>query len=302
MIDMYLILLNLGSMSFNVGPLCIGFINACFNHAGYKHTLALPLALGTKTKVLHHSDILSTSCGVIMSSCCSLSNLSLNIFVAHMLHILVAFDMACYWVQAETRMCLQSTQYHETHYQISCVFFCISLALFLLSVSSFGHDRKYFASVFVLVLTMQVNVIRYSDFLSNFRLWYPELASMIDMYLILLNLGSMSFNVGPLCIGFINACFNHAGYKHTLALPLALGTKTKVLHHSDILSTSCGVIMSSCCSLSNLSLNIFVAHMLHILVAFDMACYWVQAETRMCLQSTQYHETHYQISCVFFLY
>ena len=50
----------------------------------------------------------------------------------------------------------------------------------------------------------QANVVRYDDFSSNFRFWYPELASMIDMYLTLLSLGSMSFNVGPLCMGLIN--------------------------------------------------------------------------------------------------
>ena len=64
------------------------------------------------------------------------------------------------------------------------------------------------------------------DFLSNFRLWHPELASMIDMYLTLLSLGSMSFNVGPLCMGLIGTWFNHAGSKHNLTLPLALGTNT----------------------------------------------------------------------------
>ena len=40
------------------------------------------------------------------------------------------------------------------------------------------------------------NVVRYDDFSSNFILWYPELASITDIYVTLLNLGSMSFNVG----------------------------------------------------------------------------------------------------------
>ena len=47
------------------------------------------------------------------------------------------------------------------------------------------------------------NVVRYDDFSSNFRLWYPELPSIIDIYLTLLSLGSILFNVGPLCIGLI---------------------------------------------------------------------------------------------------
>ena len=73
-------MLRLGSMSFNVEPLCMGHINAWFNHAGCKHNLTLPLALGINTKLLHHSDISSTLSGAVISSCCSLSNLSLNGF------------------------------------------------------------------------------------------------------------------------------------------------------------------------------------------------------------------------------
>ena len=72
------------------------------------------------------------------------------------------------------------------------------------------------------------------------------------MYLTLLSLGSMSFNVGPLCMGLMNAWYNSAGSKHNLTLPLALGTNTKLLYHSGVLSTPSGVIMSSCCILSNL--------------------------------------------------
>ena len=72
---------------------------------------------------------------------------------------------------------------------------------------------------------------------------------MIDMYPTLVSSGSMLFNVGSLCLGLINAWFNHAGSKQNLTLPLALGTNAKLLHHSDISSASSGVIMSSCCSL-----------------------------------------------------
>ena len=82
-----------------------------------------------------------------------------------------------------------------------------------------------------------VNVVRYDNFSSNFRLWYPELASITDIYLTLLSLGSISFNVGPLYIGLINAWYSHAGSKHNLTLPLALGTNTKLLHHSATSST-----------------------------------------------------------------
>ena len=39
---------------------------------------------------------------------------------------------------------------------------------------------------------------------------------MIDMYLMLLGFGSISFSMGPLYIGLINAWFSHTGCKHNL--------------------------------------------------------------------------------------
>ena len=81
------------------------------------------------------------------------------------------------------------------------------------------------------------NVVRYDDFSSNFRLWYPELVCVIYIYFTLLSLGKISFNVGPLCTGLINTWFNLTGSKHSLTLPFALGTNTKLLHHSAVLST-----------------------------------------------------------------
>ena len=101
------------------------------------------------------------------------------------------------------------------------------------------------------------NVVRYNDLSSNFRLWHPELASMIEMYLTLLSLGSISFSIGPLCMGLINAWFSHAGSKQNLILWLALGTNTKLLHHSNISLTPSGVIIYCCFSLSNSSLKGF---------------------------------------------
>ena len=89
------------------------------------------------------------------------------------------------------------------------------------------------------------NVLRYDDFSSNFRLWYSELASIIDRYFILLSLGIISFNMGPLCTGLINAWFNLTESKHNLTLPFALGTNTKLLHHSAVLSPPSAVIVSN---------------------------------------------------------
>ena len=102
-----------------------------------------------------------------------------------------------------------------------------------------------------------VNVDRYDEFSSNFKLQYPKLTFIIDIYFTLLNLGSMSFNVGPLWTGLINASFNLAGSKHNLTLQFAFGTNTKLLHHTAVSSTPSGVIMSSFCSWSNSSLHGF---------------------------------------------
>ena len=48
-------------------------------------------------------------------------------------------------------------------------------------------------------------MVRYDDLVSTCRLWYPKLASIIEMYFKLLSLGSMSLSGGPQCMGLINA-------------------------------------------------------------------------------------------------
>ena len=101
------------------------------------------------------------------------------------------------------------------------------------------------------------NVVRYEDLVSNCRLWYPELASIIDMYFTLLSLGGISFNVGPIWMGLISAWFSLTSSNHSLTLPFALGTNTKLLHHSVNLSIPRGVMMSIFCSHSSSSLNGF---------------------------------------------
>ena len=108
-----------------------------------------------------------------------------------------------------------------------------------------------------LYLPNQQANVRYDDLLSSLRLWYLELASMSERYLTLLSFGYMSFSMGSLCMGLINAWFNHAGSRHSHTLPLALGTNTKLLHHSNVSSTPRGTIMYCCCSLSNSSWNGF---------------------------------------------
>ena len=97
----------------------------------------------------------------------------------------------------------------------------------------------------------------YDDCLSNLRLWYPELASMMDMYCTLFSLGNILLSVGPLCTGLINSWLSHAGSKHSLTLLLALGTNTKLLHHSDVSSTPSSVMMSIFCRHLSSSFNGF---------------------------------------------
>ena len=109
------------------------------------------------------------------------------------------------------------------------------------------------------------NVVRYSELSSNFRLWYLELASISERYLTLLSFGNLFFNMDSLCIGLINTWFSHVGSKHSLTLPLALGTNTKLLHHSAISMTPSSAMMSCCCSLCNSSLNGFCnAYAMHL--------------------------------------
>ena len=101
------------------------------------------------------------------------------------------------------------------------------------------------------------NIIKYDDFLSNFKLWYPKLTSIIDIYYTLLNIGRVSFDMQPLWRSLINVWFNLAGSKHNLTLLFALGTNTNLLHHSTVSSIPSGMIMSSFCSWSNSSLKAF---------------------------------------------
>ena len=65
--------------------------------------------------------------------------------------------------------------------------------------------------------------------------------------------GRMSLRAIPLCTGLSSTLLSLAGSRHSHTLLLALGTKTKLLHHSDDSSTSNGTIISCFCSLSSFS-------------------------------------------------
>ena len=103
----------------------------------------------------------------------------------------------------------------------------------------------------------QANMVRYDNWLSNLILWYPKLALMIDIYCTLLSFGSISLSFGPLCISLINAWLSCTGSKYSCTIPFAFGTTTKLLHHSAILPTPRGVMMSSSCSCFGSSLKGF---------------------------------------------
>ena len=142
MIDLYLMLLSFGSMSFSLGPLCMDLINAWYSHAGSKHKLTLLLALGTGTKLLHHYDVSLTPSGAIISCCCCLSNSSLNgissTYATHLggtLYGLLSSFSCKENVPSKHPMPLNTT----LNYLHIC---CVNSALFLSSVSQFGPERK----------------------------------------------------------------------------------------------------------------------------------------------------------------
>ena len=101
------------------------------------------------------------------------------------------------------------------------------------------------------------NIVRYEDFSSSLKLWYPELTSIRERNFALLSFGRISIRMGTLCMGLISAWFRCAGSKHNPTIPLALGTNSKLLHHSADSLTPSGAIMLSFCSLSNSSWNGF---------------------------------------------
>ena len=100
-------------------------------------------------------------------------------------------------------------------------------------------------------------MVRYEDFLSSFKLWYPDLTSIRERYFALLCFGRILFSVSPLCMGLNSAWFRCTGSRHNLTISLPLGTNTKLLHLSTDSLTHSGTIMSSFCSLSNYSWNGF---------------------------------------------
>ena len=67
---------------------------------------------------------------------------------------------------------------------------------------------------------------------------------MSVMYLMLVSLGRLSFRAAHMCTGLIITLLSLAGYRHSCTVPFALGTKTKLLHYSDVSFTAKGTIIS----------------------------------------------------------
>ena len=101
-------------------------------------------------------------------------------------------------------------------------------------------------------------MVKYEDFVSTFRLWQPELTSVMVVLHTLVSLGSTSFNVGPLCIGLINAWLSLAGSRHKGTAQLNLGTTMKLLHLSAISPILSAAEICCPCSLSNSFLKGFL--------------------------------------------
>ena len=109
-------------------------------------------------------------------------------------------------------------------------------------------------------------VVRYDHHSSSLRLWYPELASIREKYLMLVSFGNISWRVHPLWTGHMSNWLCLVGSKQNLAFH-----STKLLHHSAVSSMPSGV-MSSCCCHSSYSLTDSVIHKQHVLEGPGMVC------------------------------
>ena len=56
---------SLSRILFNLWPQCTGLINVLSSLAGSRQKHTLPLTLGTRTKLFHHSDV-SSLCRVLL--------------------------------------------------------------------------------------------------------------------------------------------------------------------------------------------------------------------------------------------
>ena len=91
--------------------------------------------------------------------------------------------------------------------------------------------------------------------------------------------------MGPPCIGLISAWLRCARPRHNLTFQLALGTSTKLLHHSDVSLTHRGAIMSYFVAFLTLPGMVFEGCMPCILAVLSIAYYLDLAEMKCALKT-----------------
>ena len=77
---------------------------------------------------------------------------------------------------------------------------------------------------------MQLDMI----FSSNLKFLYPNFVSMSVKHHMCDGLSNISLAVGPLWTSLLKALFTLADSRHSYTFQLGLGTRTKLLHHSDV--------------------------------------------------------------------
>ena len=120
--------------------------------------------------------------------------------------------------------CHQQYQRHlACHWIIHPIFFCI--------ISPHGAAPNA-SLMYWYPQNGHKNIVRYGDLSSSFKLWQPELAYVNMRYFTTTCLCRMSISTGLLWRDLISALLSPAGSRHSLTMPLALGTNKKLLHHS----------------------------------------------------------------------
>ena len=177
------------SRAFNVGPLWVRS----------KHNLTFPLALGTKIKLLHHTDISSTPNGTIICCLFSHSSFYFSSFAVHKLLFLVVPDMSSCSLLLTRKMYPQSTLYQRKR----------SLKSFIVC-SVFDCFTGFFVSFFVVAgmriirhlgfVCARTRIIRYIVFVFTFIIciWLCLFAPVCFAFLIVCCMPSLhvKLNVG----------------------------------------------------------------------------------------------------------
>ena len=126
-----------------------------------------------------------------------------------------------------------------------------SWSIFLWNISPDGATPNG-SSMYLYLPKGQEKVIKYYDYTSSsLSCGTLGLHQWIMRYLTSANLSKMSLRVRSLWIGLIRTLFNWARSKHNVIFLFVFGTNMKLLHHSDVSSTSRSKIICCFCSLSS---------------------------------------------------